>query len=56
MRAVLRTLLVGLVAVPVCAFAADEKLLIELNTVESTENRCKINLLARTKPPWRSTA
>ena len=49
MRAVLRTLLVGLVAVPVCAFAADEKLLIELNTVESTENRCKINLLAENK-------
>jgi len=49
MRAVLRALLVVLVTVPAGAFAADEKLLIELNTVESTENRCKINLLAENK-------
>ena len=49
MRSVLRALLVVLVTVPAGAFAANEKLLIELNTVESAENRCKINLLAENK-------
>jgi hypothetical protein len=49
MRAVLRALMVASVAAPLHAVAADEKFLLELNTVESSENRCKINFLAQNK-------
>jgi hypothetical protein len=30
---------------PFCAFAADDKILLELNTIENAENRCRLNFV-----------
>jgi hypothetical protein len=49
MRAVLRALVVAAAVVPVCALAAEQKLLVELNTVESAENRCRLNFVIENK-------
>jgi hypothetical protein len=50
MRSALRTLLVLQMLVPVCAFAADQKVLIELNSIEgSSDNRCRLNFVIQNK-------
>ena len=49
MRAVLRAVAVASILVPVHAFAADEKLLVELNTIENTDNRCRLNFVIENK-------
>jgi len=41
------------VLLPLCAFAADEKVLVELNSIESTDNRCRLNFVVE---PSRSRA
>ena len=35
--------------VPLCAAAADDKILVELNTVESSENRCRMNFVVENR-------
>jgi hypothetical protein len=49
MRGVLRALVVLQVLLPLCAFAADEKVLIELNSAESADNRCRLNFVVENK-------
>ena len=49
MRGVLRALVVLQVLLPLCAFAADEKVLIELNSIESADNRCRLNFVVENK-------
>jgi hypothetical protein len=49
MRGVLRALVVLQVLLPLCAFAADEKVLIELNSMESADNRCRLNFVVENK-------
>jgi hypothetical protein len=49
MRGVLRTLVVLQMLVPACAFAADQKVLIELNSIESSDNRCRLNFVIQNK-------
>lgn len=49
MRAILRALVVAAAAVPVCALAAEETLLVELNTIESAETRCRLNFVIENK-------
>jgi hypothetical protein len=49
MRAVLRAVAVASILVSVYAFAADERLLIELNTIENAENRCRLNFVIENK-------
>jgi hypothetical protein len=49
MRGVLRALVVLQVLLPLCAFAADEKVLVELNSVESADNRCRLNFVVENK-------
>ena len=50
MRAVLRTLLLLQALVPVHALAADEKLSIELNSIETADNRCRVNFVVEKSP------
>ena len=45
MRGVLRALVILQVLLPLCAFAADEKVLVELNSIESADNRCRLNFV-----------
>jgi hypothetical protein len=49
MRGVKRALLALSVLVPLCAYAADEKLTIDLNSVEPSENRCRMNFVVQNK-------
>lgn len=49
MRGVLRALVVLQVLVPVCAFAADNKVLIDLNSIENADNRCRLNFVIENK-------
>jgi hypothetical protein len=49
MRAALRALLLLQALVPAHALAADEKLSIELNSIEATENRCRVNFVVENK-------
>jgi hypothetical protein len=49
MRSVLGTLVVLQLLGPLCAFAADDKILVELNTVESSENRCRMNFVVENR-------
>ncbi len=49
MRCVLRALVVLQVLVPLCASAADEKILVELNSIESADNRCRLNFVIENK-------
>jgi hypothetical protein len=49
MCGVLRALVVLQVLLPLCAFAADEKVLIELNSAESADNRCRLNFVVENK-------
>jgi hypothetical protein len=32
-----------------CAFAADEKVQVELNSIESADNRCRLNFVVQNK-------
>ena len=45
MRGALRALVVLQVLLPLCAVAADEKVRIELNSIESADNRCRLNFI-----------
>ncbi|MGA7485626.1 MAG: hypothetical protein WBW74_01615 [Xanthobacteraceae bacterium] len=49
MRGVLRALVVLPVLVPICAFAAEQKVLIELNTVENADKHCRLNFVIENK-------
>ena len=49
MRGVLRALVVLQLLLPLCAFAADEKVLVELNSIESADNRCRLNFVVENK-------
>jgi hypothetical protein len=49
MRSVLRALVVLQVLMPLYAAAADEKVLVELNSIESIENRCRLNFVIENK-------
>ena len=49
MRGVLRALVVLSVLVPIFAFAAEQKILIELNSVENADNRCRLNFVIENK-------
>ena len=49
MRSVLRALIVLQVLMPLCASAADEKVLVQLNSVESADNRCRLNFVIENK-------
>jgi hypothetical protein len=49
MRSVQRALVVLQVLVPFCAGAADSKVLVELNTIENFENRCRMNFVIENK-------
>ena len=49
MRSVLRALIVLQVLAPLCASAADEKVLIELNSIEPADNRCRLNFVIENK-------
>jgi hypothetical protein len=42
---ILRAVLVLHVLVPLYAFASDDKVLLELNTMEPSENRCRLNFV-----------
>jgi hypothetical protein len=49
MRGGLRAFVVLQVLLPLCAFAADENVLVELNSVESADNRCRLNFVVQNK-------
>lgn len=49
MRCVLRALILLQALLPPSALAADEKLTIELNTVEPSDNRCRMNFVVENK-------
>jgi Tfp pilus assembly protein PilO len=49
MRVAVRALAILVVAGSAYAFAAEEKLLVELNTVESAESRCRLNFVIENK-------
>lgn len=49
MRSVLRALVVLQLLMPLHAAAADEKVLVELNSIESVENRCRLNFVIENK-------
>lgn len=49
MRSVLRALVVLQVLMPLCAAAADEKVLVELNSIETADNRCRLNFVIENK-------
>lgn len=42
---ILRAVIVLHVVVPLYAFAAEDKVLLELNTIEPSENRCRLNFV-----------
>jgi hypothetical protein len=45
MNGILRAVVVLHVLVPLYAFASDDKVLLELNTIEPSENRCRLNFV-----------
>ena len=49
MRRVLWALVVLQALLPLCAVAADEKVLLELNSVESADNRCRVSFVIENK-------
>ena len=49
MRGMLRAFVVLQVLLPLCAFAADENVLVELNSIESADNRCRLNFVVQNK-------
>jgi hypothetical protein len=49
MRGVLRVLVVLQMLVPTCAFAAEEKVRIELNSLENADDRCRLNFVIEKK-------
>ena len=49
MRGLLRAFVVLQVLLPLCAFAADENVLVELNSIESADNRCRLNFVVQNK-------
>jgi hypothetical protein len=49
MRGVLRALVVLQVLLPLSTFAADEKVRIELNSIESADNRCRLNFIVENR-------
>jgi hypothetical protein len=49
MRGVLRALVVLQMLVSTCAFAAEEKVRIELNSIENADDRCRLNFVIENK-------
>jgi hypothetical protein len=49
MRGMLHALVVLQALLPFCAFAADEKILVELNSIESADNRCRVSFVIENK-------
>lgn len=49
MRGVLHALVVLQVLVPICAFAAGEKVRIELNSIENADKHCRLNFVIENK-------
>jgi hypothetical protein len=49
MRSVLRALVVLSVLAPLCVHGADNKFLVELNSVEAADNRCRLNFVIENK-------
>ena len=49
MHGPLRVLAMLTVLMPLCASAANEKLLVELNSIEGTDNRCRLNFVIQNK-------
>jgi hypothetical protein len=49
LRHVLRALVALYVLLPLAAHAADEKILIELNSTENADNRCRVNFVIENK-------
>ena len=49
MRRMLHALVALQMMTPFYALAADEKLLVELNTIEGAENRCRLNFVVENK-------
>jgi hypothetical protein len=49
MRGVRRALVVLQMLVPVCAFAAGEKVLVELNSTEAADSHCRLNFVIENK-------
>ena len=45
----LRALAMLGVLLPLCAFAANEKVLVELNSADSADNRCRLNFVIQNK-------
>src|SRR3984893_3507363 len=46
---ILRAVVVLHVLVPLYAFASDDKVLLELNTIEPSENRCRLNFVVENR-------
>ena len=49
MHGPLRALAMLTVLMPLCASAANEKLLVELNSIEGADNRCRLNFVIQNK-------
>jgi hypothetical protein len=49
MNGILRAVLVLHVLVPLYALASDDKFLLELNTIEPSENRCRLNFVVENR-------
>jgi hypothetical protein len=49
MRALVRALAVVAMSAPICVSAAEPKLQVELNTAESSDNRCRMNFVIENK-------
>ena len=49
MHGPLRVLAMLTVLMPLCASAANEKLLVELNSIEGADNRCRLNFVIQNK-------
>jgi hypothetical protein len=49
MPGLLRALVMLGVLLPLCAFAANEKVLVELNSADSADNRCRLNFVIQNK-------
>jgi hypothetical protein len=49
MLGLLRALVMLGILLPLCAFAANEKVLVELNSADSADNRCRLNFVIQNK-------
>jgi len=49
MPGLLRALVMLGVLLPLCAFAANEEVLVELNSADSADNRCRLNFVIQNK-------